>query len=84
VATCPALAAASARVRAAASGAGPKTALRSSRWVPSVKARKLGSNENSTARPAPTGSSITAAVPPSSSAPAANPETKKSGLAAGG
>jgi len=45
---------------------------------------EVGSKENSTARPSPTGSSITAAVPPSSSSPAANPETKKSGLAAGG
>ena len=36
------------------------------------------------ARPLPTGSSITAAVPPSSSAPRAKPETNQSPEAAGG
>ncbi len=49
-----------------------------------MKARKLGSTENTVARPAPTGSSITAAVPPSSSAPSAKPEMNQSSLSAGG
>ena len=59
-------------------GSGPSTALKSSFCVPSVKARKFGSKEKTTTRPAPTGSSTTAAVPPSSVACAAKPEMKKS------
>ena len=39
--------------------------------VPSVNARKFGSKPNATVRPAPTGSSTTAALPPSASAPSA-------------
>ena len=52
--------------------------------MPTVQARKFGSEANRTTRPLPSGSSMTAAVPPSSSTPREKPETKKSPWSAGG
>ena len=64
--------------RPAVAGSGPRIAFRSTFCIPTVQARKFGSDASRTTRPSPNGSSTTAAVPPSSSAPRANPETKKS------
>ncbi len=44
-----------------------------------MKARKFGSPANATTRPSAYGSSTTAAVPPSSSAPSSKPETNQRG-----
>jgi hypothetical protein len=73
-----------ARAATPANASGPSTAFQSTCCIPTVQARKFGSVEERITLPAPTGSSTTAAVPPSSSSPRAKPETAKSGLAAAG